>query len=96
MAGAFFAQIKRLAAAISAGLGEYYHAPYRATFRRAAREEDDLFDLLVASELLGIPNPVSFYTLELMPLIYEDFHDWHTRMGMQRSPLDGIGGIGCC
>ncbi|MCP1386830.1 DNA helicase [Corynebacterium sp. TA-R-1] len=76
-----------------AGLNEYYQAPYRAAFQRASREEDDLFHLLVASEMLGIPNPASFYTLELMPLLYEDFHAWHTRMGMERSPLDGIS---CC
>ena len=57
MAGAFFAQIKRRAAAISAGLGEYYHAPYRATFRRAAREEDDLFDLLVALRAARYSQP---------------------------------------
>ena len=45
------------------------------------------------SEALGIPNPASFYTLELLPIIYEDFHAWHRRMGMLRSPLEEIQ---CC
>ncbi|AIJ34005.1 Uncharacterised protein [Corynebacterium imitans] len=80
-------------AAFGAGLNEFYQAPYRREFARAAREEDDLFTLLVASEMLGIPNPASSYTLELLPLLYDDFHAWHTRMGMERSPLDGIS---CC
>ena len=80
-------------AAFGAGLNEFYQAPYRREFARAALEEDDLFTLLVASEMLGIPNPASYYTLELLPLLYDDFHAWHTRMGMERSPLDGIS---CC
>ena len=75
------------------GRNEYYSAPYRATFARARQEEDDLFQLLVMSEALGIPNPASYYTLELLPLVYEDFHAWHTRMGMERSPLENIQ---CC
>lgn len=81
------------ARAFASGLDEFYKAPYRREFARAAREEDDLFTLLVASETLGIPNPASFYTLELMPLLYDEFHAWHTRMGMERSPLDGVR---CC
>lgn len=79
--------------AFGQGLNEYYCAPYRATFARARQEEDDLFQLLVMSEALGIPNPASFYTLELLPIIYEDFHAWHRRMGMLRSPLEEIQ---CC
>jgi hypothetical protein len=79
--------------AFSDGLGEFYAAPYRRTFARAAREEEDLFMLLVFSESMGVPNPASFYTLELLPLLYDRFHDWHRRMGMERSPLDTIA---CC
>ena len=79
--------------AFGQGLNEYYSAPYRAMFARARQEEDDLFQLLVMSEALGIPNPASFYTLELLPIIYEDFHAWHRRMGMLRSPLEEIQ---CC
>lgn len=78
---------------VSAGLREFYVAPYRRTFARARRDEDDLFMLLVFGETLGVPNPAGYYTLELMPVLYERFHDWHRRMGMERSPLDHIG---CC
>ncbi len=79
--------------AFGRGLNEFYQAPYRRAFARAQQEEEDLFMLLVFSEALGLPNPASFYTLELLPLIYEDFHAWHTRMGMERSPLNSIT---CC
>ncbi|MGG4773784.1 DNA helicase [Alcaligenaceae bacterium 429] len=73
----------------ASALGEtYYNAPYRAAIARAKREEDDLFMLLVFSEMMGVPNPASWYTLELQPLLLQRFHDWHTRMGMERSPLD--------
>ncbi|MEX2527788.1 MAG: cory-CC-star protein [Gemmatimonadota bacterium] len=72
---------------------EYYEAPHRGALARARREEDDLFLLLVFSEMMGIPNPASYYTLELLPVLYDRFHDWHTRMGMERSPLDNFR---CC
>ncbi|MAA63719.1 MAG: DNA helicase [Alteromonadaceae bacterium] len=77
----------------SAAGTEYYNAPYRAAIARAQRDEDDLFMLLVFGEMMGIPNPASWYCLELQPLLLERFHDWHTRMGMERSPLDNMR---CC
>ncbi len=66
----------------------YYNAPYRAAIARAKRDEDDVFMMLVFSEMMGIPNPAAWYTLELQPLLMERFHQWHVRMGMPRSPLD--------
>ncbi len=74
-------------------LREFYVAPYRQAFGRARRDEDDLFMLLVFSEALGVPSPVGSFALELTPILYERFHEWHQRMGMPRSPLDGIR---CC
>lgn len=78
---------------IADGLREYYVAPFRQTYARAQRDEEDLFMLLVFSESLGLPNPVSYYTLELLPVVYDRFHEWHKRMGMERSPLDHVH---CC
>ncbi|WP_193432861.1 cory-CC-star protein [Microbulbifer mangrovi] len=74
-------------------LEAYYSGPYRSVLARAERDEEDLFMLLVYAESLGIPNPVSLYTLELQPLMLERFHEWHQRMGMERSPLDEMR---CC
>lgn len=78
---------------IERGLYEYYVTPYRRSFARAQRDEEDLFMLLVFAESLGLPNPAAYYTMELLPLVYDRFHEWHTRMGMERSPLDHIS---CC
>jgi hypothetical protein len=74
-------------------LSEFYHAPYRGTIARSKRDEDDLFMLFVFSEMMGIPNPVTYYTLELQPILLEKFHKWHQRMGMERSPIDDLK---CC
>ncbi|MEQ6884570.1 cory-CC-star protein [Salicola sp. Rm-C-2C1-2] len=72
---------------------EMYQAPYRRIEGRAKRRKDDLFRLMVLSESLGVPNPAGFYTLELVPFMLEDFHEWHRRMGMEHSPLEGFR---CC
>lgn len=74
-------------------LSEYYTAPYRGAIARAKRDEDDLFMLFIFAEMMGIPNPATYYTLELQPLLIERFHAWHKRMGMEHSPLDHIK---CC
>lgn len=84
---------RRFRRVLGEGLSEFYAVPYRRTFARARRDEDDLFMLLLFGEALGLPNPAQWYALELMPLLYERFHDWHRRMGMARSPLDHIA---CC
>ena len=69
-------------------LHEFYEGRHRGALAREKRQEDDLFMLLVFSEMMGIPNPASYYTLELLPVLYESFHEWHVRMGMEHSPLD--------
>lgn len=67
--------------------------PYRAELHREYLHRRDLFLLLGCSDLLGVPNPVAFYTLELYPELIEEFHEWHLRMGMPRPP---DGGFRCC
>ena len=74
-------------------LQEFYVTPYRGAIARARREENDLFMLFVFSELMGVPNPAAYYTLELQPLLLERFHEWHRRQGLEHSPLDGFR---CC
>lgn len=66
---------------------------HRQEIARELRNEDDLFMLMLYSEMIGIPNPVYYYTLELYPHMLEEFHEWHLRMGMDKSPLNGIR---CC
>lgn len=74
-------------------VNEFYEGRHRGALARERRQEDDLFMLLVFSEMMGIENPASYYTLELLPLFYERFHEWHLRMGMEHSPLENFR---CC
>ena len=76
-------------------MGRHKAADPRAELQRdaARREEDDLFMLFVFAELMGVPNPAAYYTLELQPLLLERFHEWHQRQGLEHSPLDGFR---CC
>ena len=52
-----------------------YIAPYRSAIHREYLRQRDLFLLLGFSDLLGVPNPVQFYTLELYPELIEQFHE---------------------
>lgn len=71
-----------------ASYGRYQHE-----LRRQATELNDLFMLLCYLELMGVPNPAAFYLLEVYPLLLEEFHLWHRRMGIEHSPL---GSLPCC
>lgn len=79
--------------ALFAGWDEALRLGYGAAAQREIEDADDLFLVLCFGESFGLPNPASWYTLELYPLLLEEFHDWHRRMGMERSPLDHIR---CC
>ncbi len=87
---------RRLRRALRAAREVYegvYIAPYRSQIHRQYLRERDLFLLAGFSDLLGVPNPVMFYTLELYPELIEQFHAWHLRMGMPQAPE---GGFRCC
>ncbi|MDP9806888.1 hypothetical protein J2S70_001470 [Trueperella bonasi] len=72
---------------------EYYARGFSQAIAREKRDEDDFFTLVVLGEALGVPDPAAFYNAELLPYVFEDFHAWHRRMGMPRTPLDHIS---CC
>lgn len=72
---------------------EVLSLPHKREIASELRAEEDLFMLLLYSEMIGIPNPAYYYTLELYPYILTKFHDWHVRMGMEKSPLSGFR---CC
>lgn len=88
-----FESLARFVRSAGALAAEFYLSPYRGAVARARRDEDDLFMLFVFAEMMGVPNPVTYYTLEMQPLLLERFHEWHTRMGMGHSPLDAFR---CC
>lgn len=68
-------------------------APYRSAIQRRYVRQRDAFLLATFSDALGVPNPVEFYTLELLPDLMEEFHQWHQRAGLDRAP---DGGWRCC
>jgi hypothetical protein len=66
---------------------------YERDLRQQTAELSDLFLLLCFMEAAGMPNPATLYLLEVYPYLLEQFHQWHLRMGMERSPLDSLP---CC
>jgi hypothetical protein len=93
-------RLRRLAEAAVARLrrvAEIYEgvalAPYRAAIHRRYARQRDAFLLATFSDALGVPNPVEFYTLDLLPDLMDEFHDWHRRAGLDHPP---DGGWRCC
>ncbi len=84
--------LERLKAAIEIYEGVAM-APYRAEIRRRYARQRDAFMLATFSDALGVPSPTEFYTLELLPYLLEDFHEWHRRVGLEEPPE---GGWRCC
>lgn len=68
-------------------------AGHQRHLRGQAIELNDLFLLLCYMDLLGLPNPAALYLFEVYPYVLEEFHLWHRRMGMDRSPLADFS---CC
>ena len=69
------------------------YSHYERELRKQANELNDLFLLLCYMEVVGLPNPATLYMLDIYPYLLDQFHLWHKRMGMDRSPL---GNLPCC
>jgi hypothetical protein len=67
--------------------------PYERELRKQIADLHDLFTLLCFMEATALPNPATLYLLEIYPYLLEQFHLWHKRMGIDRSPL---GTLPCC
>jgi len=80
--------MKGLMRRLDAFLEALYHARHRRELARIRRDRHDLLMLLVHADALGIDHPAAGLLLELKPLLADDFHDWHRRMGLSHSPLD--------
>jgi hypothetical protein len=48
--------------------------------RKEAFDINDNLMLLLFGDFLGIPNPISYYTLELLPYVAEELVPWERRM----------------
>ncbi|MBB4931505.1 hypothetical protein F4561_002325 [Lipingzhangella halophila] len=54
---------------------------WRRSLRREAQTQADTMRALVLLETLGVENPVAYETLDLIPAMVADLHEWHQRMG---------------
>jgi hypothetical protein len=68
-------------------------AGHQRQVRAEAIELQDLFLLLCFMDLMGLPNPATLYLVDIHPYLLEEFHLWHRRMGVDRSPLSSFS---CC
>lgn len=59
------------------------HQAY-GTIEEEAFDAQDVFFFACYVDAFGIPSPVSYYTVELLPYIAEDFEAWERRMWDKR------------
>ncbi|OPZ40991.1 MAG: hypothetical protein BWY99_00277 [Synergistetes bacterium ADurb.BinA166] len=51
-----------------------------AVVRKEAFDINDNLMLLLFGDFLGIPNPMSYYMLELLPYVADDLESWERRI----------------
>jgi hypothetical protein len=64
--------------------------------QKEAMDELDNFMLLCYGDLLGIPLPTTYYTLELLPYLAEDLEGWERRIMARKSIYGDRWGDFCC
>ncbi|PXY20437.1 hypothetical protein DI005_27070 [Prauserella sp. PE36] len=77
---------------VEAGHDAVFVARWRQGVRREARRQQDTLRALVLLESLGVDNPVAYETLDLVPYLVADVHEWHQRMGRETFGDAGV----CC
>ena len=60
----------------------------KSILEKEAHNEMDNFILLCFADMLGLPIPTTYYTLEILPYIADDLEDWQRRM-MDRKSIWG-------
>jgi hypothetical protein len=56
-----------------------------SAIRKEAWDMNDNVMLLLFGDFLGLPNPVSYYTLELLPYLAEEMTPWQRRIMNRQS-----------
>lgn len=82
-------------AKLNALLQNYYALSYKRVIKKEQDELEAFFMLLAFSEMMGIANPYEFYMLELIPDLMPKFHQWHKKVGFEKSPFDFFPCV-CC
>ncbi|MEO2068057.1 MAG: hypothetical protein ABGX27_00905 [Desulfurobacteriaceae bacterium] len=57
-----------------------------------AKNLNDDFLLLILSERIGIPNPMYYYLVEILPYVAKDMKGWNVRMKDTKTILNRIFG----
>ena len=70
---------------ITSAFSTEYHSS--KVIRAEAYEKMDNFIILCFGELLGIPLPSSYYSIELLPYLAEDLATWENRMRDRKEVL---------
>lgn len=56
-----------------------------SAIRKEAWDANDNVMLLLFGDYLGLPNPISYYTLELLPYLADDLLPWQRRIMNRQS-----------
>ncbi|WZL74389.1 hypothetical protein QBE52_06520 [Clostridiaceae bacterium 35-E11] len=67
-----------------------------ALMKKEAMDELDNFMLLCYADLLGLPIPTSYYTLEMLPYLAEELENWEKRILSRQSVVGDRWGDFCC
>ena len=73
----FFEHFKEWFVAFSYGV---FVEKRMSVVRKEAFDENDNLMLLLFSDFLGIPNPISYYMLELLPYMADELVPWERRI----------------
>jgi len=70
----------------------------QATFhlKKKAMDESDNFFLLLFPDLLGLPTPTTYYTLEILPYVAQELDGWENRILRRKDVLGDRWGDFCC
>ncbi|MDT0302742.1 cory-CC-star protein [Streptomonospora wellingtoniae] len=71
---------------------EWFDARWRYALRREARTQQDTLRAMLLLQTLGVEDPAGYETLDLIPYMVADLHEWHQRMGRETFGDSGV----CC
>jgi hypothetical protein len=91
--------LARRIAAFREWVHEWLHGLYHGmvegpAFEKIQKEAEDIEDVFLFAcfaDAFGIPSPVSYYTVELLPYLAEEFESWERRMWDRGSLIERKG-----
>ena len=91
--------LARRIAAFREWVHEWLHGLYHGmvegpAFEKIQKEAEDIKDVFLFAcfaDAFGIPSPVSYYTVELLPYLAEEFESWERRMWDRGSLIERKG-----